>query len=261
MREGVLTTTNSWNTIMRIFKSLSLILFLLFFFGGATMAQQNPVTDIKPSVYNVKRLKKPMKIDANWNKPQWKKIKPVEVENYLGATPKFRPEVEAKMMYDDENVYVIFHVKDRYVKVVTKDIGGKVWTDSACEFFFSPDESLPLSYFNLEMNGGGTPLLGHREKKPVVEDIKKIEIAHSLPQIVDPEITEPVTWTLEYRIPLAMIGNYANVTRPKKGVTWRGNFYKIAEITSNPHYITWSRLPDNKPNFHQPPYFGILKFQ
>jgi hypothetical protein len=152
-------------------------------------------------------------------------------------------------------------VQDRYVRIITKDIGGQVWKDSAVEFFFSPDASMPLNYFNLEMNAGGTPLLGNRAKKPVVEDIKQIEIAHSLPQIVDPEITEPVTWTLEYRIPLAMVEKYANVTRPKKGVEWRANFYKIAEITSNPHYITWSVLPNDRPNFHRPQYFGILKFQ
>jgi len=246
---------------MRANKALSLILFFVFLVGSPIMAQQVPITDIKPSVYNIKRLKKSMKIDGNWNKPQWKKIKAVDINHYLGVIPKFHPFVQAKMMYDNENVYIIFRVQDRYVRIITKDIGGRVWTDSACEFFFSPDASLPLSYFNLEMNAGGTPLLGHREKKPVVEDIKMIEIAHSLPQTVDPEITEPVTWTLEYRIPLSMIEKYSNVTRPKKGVVWRGNFYKIAEITSNPHYITWSVLEGDKPNFHRPEFFGILKFQ
>jgi len=94
-----------------------------------------------------------------------------------------------------------------------------------------------------------------------VEDIKKIEIAHSLPQIVDPEITEPVTWTLEYRIPLVMLEKYSNVTRPKQGVVWKANFYKIAEKTSNPHYITWSVIENDKPNFHLPKFFGTLKFQ
>jgi len=247
---------------MRLIKGLSAILFFILLFNSTIIAQQgNMTTDTKAPVYNIKRLKKAMKIDANWNKPQWKNIKAVDVTHFMGDIPKFRPTVQAKMTYDNENIYVIFHVQDRYVHIVTKDIGGQVWTDSAAEFFFSPDTSLPLNYFNLEVNGGGTPLLGYRGKKPTVEDIKMIEIAHTLPQIVDPEITEPVTWTLEYRIPLAMLEKYANVTRPKPGVVWKANFYKIAEKTSNPHYITWSVIQNDKPNFHLPKFFGTLKFQ
>jgi len=247
---------------MKLFKVLLPILGFVLFFSTTIIAQQKDMTTNEQAlVYNIDRLKKAMKIDGKWDKPEWKNIKPVDITNYMGEIPKFRPTVQAKMMYDDENIYVIFRVQDRYVHIVTKDIGGQVWTDSACEFFFSPDTSLPLNYFNLEVNGGGTPLLGYRGKKPTVEDIKMIEIAHSLPQIVDPEITEPVVWTLEYRIPLAMIEKYSNVTRPKKGVVWKANFYKIAEKTSNPHYITWSVVTNDKPNFHLPQFFGTLNFQ
>ena len=247
---------------MRFINGFSAIIVFVLLFGSTIIAQQKEMNiSQKASVYNIKRLKQTMKIDAKWEKPQWKKVKAVEITHYMGKVPQYRPSVQAKMMYDNENIYIIFRVQDRYVRSVTKDIGGQVWTDSAVEFFFSPDTSLPLNYFNLEVNCGGTPLLGYRSKRPVVEDIQKIEIAHSLPQIVDPEITEPVTWTLEYRIPLAMLEKYSNVTRPKQGVVWRANFYKIAEKTSNPHYITWSVIENDKPNFHIPKFFGTLKFQ
>ena len=245
---------------MRLLKTL-LITFSVLHIATATMAQQNNPASATESIYNIVKLKQSMKIDGKWDKRQWRNIKAIEINNFIRAEPKFRPSVHAKMMYDDENIYVIFRVQDRYVRVITKDIGGPVWKDSAVEFFFSPDSSLPLSYFNLEVNGGGTPLLGFRAKKPEVEDIKKIEIGHSLPQIVDPEITEPVTWTLEYRIPFVMLEKYSNVTRPKPGVEWRANFYKIAEINSNPHYLTWSVIKDPKASFHSPPFFGTLKFQ
>jgi hypothetical protein len=92
-------------------------------------------------------------------------------------------------------------------------------------------------------------------------DLKKIEIAHTLPQIVDPELTEPVTWTLEYRIPLAMLQKYAPVTKPAKGVQWRANFYKIAENNSNPHYLTWSLVENRIPDFHLPAFFGTITFE
>jgi hypothetical protein len=219
------------------------------------------------SVYNVSRLKKPMKIDGNWDKPQWQKAQVIDIVNYMGTIPGFRPVVKAKMMYDDENIFVIFQVQDQYVRCLTKDYNGPVWKDSCCEFFFSADSGFPERYFNLEMNCGGTPLMHYnliprKESKTLdIEDIKKIEIAHSLPQIIDPEMSSPVTWTLEYRIPLAMLEKYGGVTRPKKGVEWRANFYKIAENNSNPHYITWSVVENSKPNFHMPQFFGKLKFE
>ena len=54
----------------------------------------------------------------------------------MGTIPEFRPAVKAKMTYDDENLYVIFRVQDRYVRCITKDFNGPVWEDSCVEFFF-----------------------------------------------------------------------------------------------------------------------------
>jgi hypothetical protein len=221
----------------------------------------------KASTYNVVRLKQAMSIDGKWDKPQWQKVQEIDINNYMGSIPKFRPDVKAKMMYDDENIYVIFQVKDQFVRCLTKEFNGPVWQDSACEFFFSPDSVFPDKYFNLEMNCGGTPLMHYNlvprkeSKRLDIEDIKQIEVAHTLPQIIDPEMNNPVTWTLEYRIPFGMLEKYSGVTHPKKGVEWKANFYKIAENSSNPHYITWSFIDNPKPDFHKPQFFGKLKFE
>lgn len=218
-------------------------------------------------VYEVFKLTGPMNIDADWSKPQWKNIWPVDITNYLGAVPGFKPGAQAKMMYDEDNIYVIFHVIDRYVRCITDKINGPVWEDSCVEFFFAPDKNFPERYFNLETNCGGTPLMHfniipRKENIDLAEeDIKKIKIAHTMPAIVDPEIKNPVAWTLEYKIPLSMLSGYAPVDKPGPGVTWRANFYKIAENNSNPHYITWSPIIVEVPDFHLPKFFGILKFR
>lgn len=244
---------------------LTLILVLSLFLAQFVSAQEeNSNLKSEAKLYKVKKLKNELNIDANWNKPQWRKVKSLEVNNFIRENPKFRPRVNAKMMYDDEYIYVIFRVEDRFVRSITTEINGPVWKDSAVEFFFSPDTAKPRSYFNLEVNCGGTPLLGYNSmprKRPVVEDIKKIIIGHSLPSKVDPEISEPTTWTVEYKIPINMLENYSKVIRPEKGVIWRANFYKIAEINSNPHHATWSVIHAPKPTFHLPQFFGMLKFQ
>jgi len=220
-----------------------------------------------PSVYRVSRLDQSIPIDGIWDKITWQQVQPAAITNYMGEIPGFRPVAEAKMRYDADNLYIIFRVQDRYVRCLTGDINGPVWEDGAVEFFFAPDTSYPQRYFNLEINCGGTPLMHYnlvprQESREIApDDIRQIEIKPSLPQIIDPEITEPVTWTLEYRIPLAMLEKYSPVIRPEKGVSLRANFFKIAENNSNPHYITWSKVDLPKPDFHRPEFFGILQFE
>jgi hypothetical protein len=233
---------------------------------GTTATAQNRAPGLKTSVYYVHGVKRAMKIDGNWNKPQWRQVKAVEMDKYMGDIPEFHPVAQAKMMYSDSGLYVIFRVQDRYIRCVTREYNGPVCKDACVEFFFSPDIHFPDRYFNLEINCGGTMLMGYvipqkGYKHMNVDDIKKIEIAHSLPQIVDPEIAAPVVWTIECRIPLELLAKYATVTHPKAGVAWRANFYKTASNSSNPHWITWSFVDSKTPDFHLPQCFGTLRFE
>ena len=239
---------------------LIMLLAVLLSFKTTTMSEGQPV-------YKVKKLNGLMKINADWNKLQWKYIEAIDLSNSMGEVPAFRPVVKVKMMYSNENIYVIFKVEDRFIRCVTKDVNGPVCEDSAVEFFFSPDEGAPEKYFNFETNCGGTPLMFYnivpRKDFKILDpaDIHQIEIAHSLPQIINPEIERSVTWTIEYRIPLRLLKKYANVTQPKPGSTWKANFYKCADKTSNPHYLTWAHINNDKPDFHLPQFFGDLKFE
>ncbi len=219
------------------------------------------------SEYDVIKPDHPVLIDSNWGKRPWKHIQAIDIKNRMGEEPLFTPNAQAKMMYDDNNLYVIFRVRDKYVRCRITEYNGPVYDEPAVEFFFSPDPEFPGRYFNLEINCGGTPLMHYndydkKEKQLLdVEDIKKVEIAHSLPRIVDPEIPVPVTWTIEYRIPLEMLEKYATVVHPQPGIEWRANFYKIAEKGTNVHFLTWSEVDNPVPNFHLPQFFGTLVFK
>lgn len=255
---------------MNYLSYLLLLILPVSFTGRVSNFQEvknSPMQAQQVPTYKVKKLKKSIVIDANWEKSQWKRIKPIEIKQTMGKIPPFQPDVKSKMMYDDANLYVIFQVKDRFVRSVTTEYNGPVSTDSCVEFFFSPDTQLPLRYFNLEINAGGTPLMYYITKpmsdykKLTSDELKQIQIAHSLPAKIDPEITDPVTWTIEYRIPISLLSKYSNVTQPSKGVIWKANFYKTGSRTSNPNYLTWSFVDNPRPNFHLPQFFGTLIFQ
>ena len=245
--------------------TIKVFAFILFLTIGYSFSGKIDIK--KVSAYDVYKLTKSMKIDGIWNKPRWQNIKAIEIDNYMGEMPKYHPFVQAKMMYDNNSLYIIFSVMDYYVRCLTQAYNGPVSQDAAVEFFFSPDTSLPKDYFNLEINCGGTPLMGYNsisKKKSMLldtNDIKKIIIAHSLPHKIDSEIVGPVTWTVECKIPLSVLRTYSKVIRPKRNVVWRANFYQIASEGSNSHYITWSFIDNIKPNFHLPQFFGEMRFQ
>ncbi|WP_373495510.1 carbohydrate-binding family 9-like protein [Aquiflexum sp.] len=219
------------------------------------------------SVYQVNRLDQEIMIDGVWEKPAWENVPALEITHIMGNKPHFLPTTFTKLLYDDENIYGIFLVKDRFVHCLVQETNGHVSGDPCVEFFFSPDGSNPLYYFNLEINCGGVPLMQYvtlpRKEYQFLDehDILKVEIAHSLPEKVFPEIENDTIWTIEFKLPLKILKQYAEISQPRPGVKWNANFYKTASTTSNPHYLTWSLVDNPKPDFHLPQYFGILEFR
>lgn len=224
--------------------------------------------DTEPLEYCVARLSEPIQMDANWDKPAWNKVEPLTFEHHMGQEPEHRPRVLAKLAWDDEAVYIIYHVDDRYVRALAKKYQDPVCRDSCVEFFFTPGSHLGLAYFNIEVNCGGMMLFhwqpeGDQDKAVQIaaEDAEKLEIAHTLPNIVDPEIEEPTTWTLEYRMPFEVIRKYCpDSANPSTGVNWKANLYKCGDGTSHPHWLTWSHVNRPMPQFHVPECFGTIKF-
>ena len=204
--------------------------------------------------------------NANWDKKEWSNINSLTLQNKILNSPSFVPNTKVKMMYNKEYIYVIFRVKDKFVRSVNTEINSKVSNDSCVEFFFTPEQSKTAGYFNLEVNAGGTPLMRFQKRYNVdkiqidIKDIRDIEITHSLPSIIEPEISEPTTWVIEYRISLKMLNKYYKITMPAKGVKWHANFYKIGNETSNPHYLTWNKIEHPQSDFHLPEYFGEIEF-
>ena len=217
--------------------------------------------------YQINKVTKPVVIDGRWDKEPWSGIKPLIIENYMGAEPEHKPGTLAKLVYDDSALYVIFHVEDRYVRAVAPEHLATVYEDSCVEFFLTPGNDIIKGYINVEINCGGTVGMYYqlevgKGRMPFTEgDIEKLTVAHSMPKIVNPEIAKTTVWTIEYRLPYEVLAKYCKATKPGPGVRWKGNFYKCADATSHPHWLTWSPIDFPKPKFHMPEYFGKLVFK
>lgn len=204
--------------------------------------------------------------DSAWDAFPWRGIPSELVQNHMGKKPDHLPKVEVKIAYDSMAIGVMFRVEDRYVRATASEHQEDVYKDSCVEFFFTPGSDVSRGYFNLEMNCGGT-MLFHFQMQPrknkiviPVSECSQIRCTHSLPGIINPEIKEPITWTVAYQIPITLLEKYCQVTSPGPQALWRVNFYKCADDTSHPHWLTWAPVDHPKPNFHHPQSFGILEF-
>jgi hypothetical protein len=235
--------------------------------GDAKRVRWASAAAAKPDAYRVERMKDSPQIDADWNKPPWKGITPLTLEYYMGQEPAHQPKVQAKLAYDDRYLYLIWKVEDQFVLAKRAQHQQDVYRDSCVEFFFTPGgDPKERGYFNLETNCTGVKLFsphvpGRKNDKLSAEDFASVITASSLKGPIGTEIDKPTTWTLEYRIPLDLLEKFAKIDRPKPGVTWRANFYKCADETSHPHWLTWSPIARARPSFHLPEYFGTLQFE
>ena len=207
--------------------------------------------------------------DADWTAAEdaapWADTPAATLHNFMGDRPAHFPRTRVRMLYDEQAVYLRFDVRDHYVRAAAEHHQQPVCRDSCVEFFFNPRPEEPNLYFNLEMNCGGVMLFHFHpdadSRTPVAESLmRQIQVAASLPRQVNPEVARPTHWHVAYRLPLDVVSSYTSIDPPAPGNAWRANFYKCADETSHPHWLTWAPVRRPQPDFHVPDNFGTLRF-
>lgn len=216
--------------------------------------------------YRVTKMKDNPTMDADWNKRAWKAVEPLPLDYFMGQKPDHIPKVQAKVAYDTNFIYVIWRVEDNYVLAKRTNNQELVCKDSCVEFFFTPGGDPDKNgYFNLETSCSGVMMFAANvpgiPNGVTAADIARVGIASSLKGPIDPEIAKPTTWTLEYKVPIDVLQRLSKVQTPGPGVSWRANFYKCADESSHPHWLTWSQVDWPTPRFHIPQFFGTLTFE
>jgi hypothetical protein len=204
-----------------------------------------------------------------WDGDIWRQVQPLTVDCFRPEGSDHHPATASKLLYDRQNIYGIFRVGDQYVRCVHERFQSDVWKDSCVEFFVQPPKC--SGYFNFEFNCGGALLASYvtdstrlddgslRSCTPLTsDDDVQIRRFASLPSMIEPEITTPVVWTLEFCLPFSVLEKHTGPLMRVKEQSWRGNFYKCGNETSHPHWASW--IPLSARNFHDPSSFGKLEF-
>jgi hypothetical protein len=209
------------------------------------------------------------KLDEGWDQPAWAPAETAAVTHFRPESSAHRPRTLVRLLHDAGGIRGVFDIDDQYVRSTRAGFQSQVFKDSCVEFFMQPRPD--RGYFNLEMNAGGSHLCYYVEDPArTPQGLKKftrlpeehgreIHVRSSLPKTVDPEIREPLTWEVNFFVPLALLEKYTGPLGQLNGQTWRGNFYKCAEDLSHPHWASWARVDEL--NFHLPRCFGVIHFE
>ena len=171
----------------------------------------------------------------------------------------YKPIVAFSIARGKKDLYLHYFVRGLSLRA-TADVDGEfVHTDSCVEFFVRKADN--LNYTNFEFNCVGTCLAargaGRRDRVPFTSDeYKKIRRYTTVQRERFEEKTGIFAWELTIAIPLELMGLDA-AKLPEK---IRGNFYKCADKTAHPHYVTWSPIGLPSPDYHCPEFFGEICF-
>ncbi|MHC4871864.1 MAG: carbohydrate-binding family 9-like protein [Planctomycetota bacterium] len=229
-------------------------------FYGSFKMQKHMFYGPTPPAPVVKADTKP-KLDGKPDDLVWKSAQEIKLNNFRFDST-WHPDAGSKIIYDDKGLYVLFRVKDKYIRCIADTYQGRTCKDSCVEFFFEPGAN--KGYFNFEINCGGTMLFGYRKpggkyKLIPEKDAVNIKIAASMPRIIKKEIEKETEWYIELYIPFKSLQKFINFKIPTTGDKWRANLYNIATETSHPRWYSWGRLRGI--NFHEVEGFQVLVFE
>lgn len=219
------------------------------------------------SRYEISRIENDFTVDANPDKEVWADIEPLVVARYAwrGSADPAVPVTTVKMAYTGERLYLLFLVRENFIRGQFTNPNESVCQDSCAEFFAAPSDK---GYFNFEINCIGTMLLFYgsdRHHREVIDGAwaEQVEIASSVPKgirIADSQPAPENGWIIEYSIPFALVSEYSGEPTPAAGTIWRANLYKCGDKTPEPHWGSWAPIDLPKPDFHCPQFFGELVF-
>lgn len=158
----------------------------------------------------------------------------------------------------DDTLFIKFMVKGNMLKAVYSNDLDPVFKDSCVEFFCQLPEH--EEYMNFEFNCIGTCTASTRlsrtegVKHRTLEELSLIKRYSSIGKRAFCEMEGFFEWELTVGIPFSLLGFSGNDIPEKI----RGNFYKCADDTNAMHFVSWSPIKTEEPDFHRPDFFGDI---
>jgi hypothetical protein len=229
--------------------------------AGAAGAASSAGTDGPPlPTYKVPRAKGPIKIDGVLDEADWKHAPMVVLGRSIDGGPtKYR--TEARLLWDDQFLYVSFVSQDEDVWSDFTKHDDKIYTQEAVEIFIDADGD-GKTYNELEIAPTNATFDAYFPARREGMDLSwesgmvsavKVDGTLNNPNDVDK------SWTAEARIPIAKLAAVPHVP-PRVGDKWRFNLYRLDWHTGRKINEGSAFSPLLVGDFHNLPRFGWLEF-
>ncbi len=185
---------------------------------------------------------------------------PIDVVNW-NEFP-YAPKAEVALAYTEDALLIHYKVnEDDVIGTVTQD-HGTVWLDSCVETFFRPFAD--GGYYNLECNCLGTMLIAYGKDRYDREPADAGTMAGvkrwaSLGREAFGEKLENTSWEIALIVPFSTF--FKDEIKTLEGMESTVNFYKCGGKGEYEHYLTWSPVGVEKPDYHQSSFFGKISFK
>ncbi len=271
-------TPTSAEVSMRTLLALSL---LFFGINGCAMAPRVPggspqmvssrVQDPPAEVpsYVIPRREGPVVIDGLADDEAWAAAEPIHfIFPWDDVSQANAQTTVARMLYDDDALYIIYDCVDPYLHSEVTERDGPVYNEDAVEIFVAPNADDISTYFGFEMNILGTLLDyvaydGGVERTPS-ESIRfqwrseGVDIATTYEGTLNDHSDIDEGWVLEIRIPFDNFRHYGARIPPQPGDMWRLNLNRTAGYKGQ--FSLWSDTHAPRPSFHHSALFGKAYF-
>lgn len=247
------------------------VLAVLLLLAAIVQAQQ-------PLEYSCRRAHSSVRIDGRLDDSAWRSAPwtPdfVDIEGPAKPRPRFR--TRAKMLWDDEYLYVAAEMEEPHVWATLTAHDSVIFRDNDFEVFLNPTGD-GMNYFEFEINAlntGWDLFLARPYKKKGRAD-NSWEIPGLKTAVhVDGTLNDPANsdrgWSVEIAFPWAAFASRAPVRRPNPGETWRVNFSRVewrvriqdGKYVKLPGFKedNWVWSPQGLIDMHVPEKWGFVRF-
>ncbi|MBO6937311.1 MAG: carbohydrate-binding family 9-like protein [Deltaproteobacteria bacterium] len=202
-------------------------------------------------------------IDGKLDEPSWRSARATAafVKTMDGSPADFG--VTAKLLWDDENLYVGFVVDDDYLKSEFDERDDHLWEQDTVEVMLDPGGD-GRNYFELQVSPQNVVFdtrydtrrnpgpIGHADWNAEIESAVEVEGT-----VNDDDEDEGYTVEMAISWSSFATGN-PPATKPEAGQVWRANLYVMDAREEGSRAAGWS--PPNVGDFHVPNRFGNLRF-
>ncbi|MEN8120463.1 MAG: carbohydrate-binding family 9-like protein [Bacteroidota bacterium] len=168
----------------------------------------------------------------------------------------YKPDVKFNIGFNSNSIFILYKVIEEGVRATETEFNSRVWEDSCCEFFCSFDDT---GYYNLEVNCIGTPLLGFRKSRDLAEHasdalMKKIRTYSTLGSKPFGIKKGKYEYKLLVEVPAKTF--FKHKINLGEEFSFNANLYKCGDKAPNMHFLSWSPIKIDEPDFHRPEFFN-----